>query len=100
MSMDPGDLPTLMGQNRQKFGDETQPQNYETLLVLTKSCIESRKRKTIADVSIQVILLLLDDRCSGGCDDGMLLRSKQTMIIIRISSILLYYVLSIDVHSL
>lgn len=63
-------------QNRQTFGDESQPQNYETLLVLTKSCIESCKRKTIADVSIWVILLLLDDSCSGGCDDGMLLQNR------------------------
>lgn len=46
--------------NRQKFGDESQPQNYETLLVLTKSCTESCMRKTIAGVSIQVILLLQD----------------------------------------
>lgn len=28
-------------QNRQRFGDESQPQDYETLLVLTKSCTEN-----------------------------------------------------------
>lgn len=52
------DFNGALRENRQKFGDEGQPQNYGTQLVLTKSCMESCKSKTIAGVSIQVILLL------------------------------------------
>lgn len=32
-------------QNRQKFGDESQPQNYETPLALTKSSLKAAREK-------------------------------------------------------